>query len=499
MLGRFLTRSHGQAAPESAPPPPPGTDPVTGLPDRRLLAPATKAAIEHSLVTSTRAAVVFVGLGLLQDVNDSYGPDAGDFLLTAVAERLRSIDVPDTQVMRYNAAEFALVFEKVANTDMCGEIAAFVVELLNPPFDIGHERISITSHVGVAISSDKYDTLDALLGDAHEALVKARERGHGAWHVHDETRRGRYSTRVDEQRLRDALDNEEFFLLYQPIVRVDTFDIVGVEALLRWRAPQATNVGLLYPHEFMPLLEKSGLSVAVGAWVLQEACRQATSWDREQPERDPLLVTCNLGPRQLASVEFRQSVVSAIEASGALPTQICLELTEEALRHNRNASWSSLRDLKDMGVKLSLDDFGTGVASLTYLRQLNLDLLHIDRTFLAGLEHSQEDQAIIANISRLCHDLGITVIAQGVEDEKQAGMLQSLGVDLAQGFYFGKPETAEEISHRIVGDTGATPSPESGDGPSDAVVADASSTTDPAAHDGTATITLPSRKPDTSG
>lgn len=422
---------------------------LTGLDNRGALPELVRSAVQRSSPMSTRAAVVFVGVGLMRDVNDSYGPDLGDLLLRSVAHRLTTIDVPNTKVLHYTGAEFVLVFERLQQAELVDEICSFIIELLTPAYQIGDARLDVNANIGAAISSDKYEDLDDLVKDAHESLVRARERGHGAVQIHDEIRRARHSTRIDENRMQKAFENREFFLYYQPIVRTDNKEMIGAEALIRWKAPGATNIGLMYPHDFMPLLEKSGLSVQVGQWVMEEACSQAVAWGSAFPENRALFITCNLGPKQLAQADFRDSVRSAIANSGIEPWQLCLDITEEALRYNRNATWAALRELKDSGVKLGLDDFGTGVSSLTYLRELKLDLVRVDRAFVSNMHNSREDRAIIKHIVGLAHDLELIAIAEGVETEEQADSLYKLGVDLAQGFYFGRPMSADDITNKL--------------------------------------------------
>lgn len=448
MLGRLKQRSQG-ATPDSSGQPEHRVDPVTGTLSRESLPAFVEQAVQHSRHESAVALVVFVGVGLLRDVNDTLGPDAGDQLLRQVAQRLSTIDVPDTKLLRYGGAELALVFEKLPNAGAADEIGRFLIEFLAAPFLIGTEHITIDAHVGAALSADNYDTLDDMIRDAHQALVEAREKGRGTYVIHDESKRARYSTRIDDRRIHEAVDNNEFSLHYQPIVRLDNNDLIGVEALIRWSMPGATNTGVLYPHDFLPLLEKTGLIVEVGGWVLSEACRQAAEWATKHPARKRLFITCNLGARQLASTEFRNTVVAALGAHDVEPWQLCLDITEPALRYNRETTWAVLRDLKDMGVKLGLDDFGTGTSTLSYLREFKLDLLRVDRTFIAGLGMSREDAIIVKHVCGLAHDLGCHAIAEGVETEEQAEMLRDLAVDMAQGFHFGRPMTSEQIDDKL--------------------------------------------------
>lgn len=436
---------------KTLPPPQPEIvlDAVTGLPARYHLHDWVVDAIERSRPSSHRAVVAFVDIGLLRDVNDTYGADVGDDLLRAVGARLAAIDLEGTKVLRNEGAVFAVIFEKIMHLEAAEQIAQYLIEMLTPGFDIGRDRININPSVGAALSTDNYNSIDDFIHDAHEALVRARDQGPGGWAVHDESKRGRYETRIDEARLHAAIENNEFLLAYQPIVRLDTGQMIGVEALIRWQQPGATNTGMLFPHDFMPLLEKTGLSVQVGKWVVEEACRQAAEWNHQFPNRPAMFVTVNLGARQLAASDFRDHVVRAITGSGVQPWQLCLDITESALRFNRSTAWSSLRELKDMGVKLGLDDFGTGVASMMYLREFTLDLIRIDRVFVSGMEISKEDRAIIKHIAGLAHDLGLVAIAEGVENADQSAHLKKLGVDLAQGYYFGKPELANVVVARI--------------------------------------------------
>lgn len=453
-LGRF--RRGGSSTADAAG----GLDPVTGVPDRRILTDALTSAVTRSRAGSTLAVLAFVELDRLREVNDSFGPDAGDRVLRLMAERLGTIDLPGTRVLRYEGALFALVFEHVPNLKAADEIGRFLVELLADPFTLPTgEQLTLPVFVGLSVSTDQYRDLTDMVHDARQALVRARAHGHGAHVLHDESKRARFTTRVDERRLALALENREFVLHFQPISRLDTGDVIGAEALLRWAAPGATNVGVLYPHDFLPLLEKSGLIVDVGRWVLDEACRQAADWARRFPNRLRLFVTCNLGARQLADPRLRNMVADAVGAHDVEPWQLCLDITDEALRYNGDAAWTSLRGVKELGVKLGLDDFGVGVSSLAYLRELRLDVLRIDRTFITDLEHAAEDRIIVRHIAGLAHDLHCLAVAKGVETPEQADILRDLDVDLAQGFHFGRPEPADGITTLLEASAAAVDAP----------------------------------------
>jgi diguanylate cyclase (GGDEF)-like protein len=423
-------------------------DELIGDPKREALHDELEAAVLTSKQTSDVAVLTFVELGELRDVNDTYGPAVGDQLLGLVAERLQSIDVPDTSMMRYEGAVFAAIFPSVPNLSGAEEVAKFLIELLSEPYEIGSNRLTVGAFVGGAVSTDNYDSLDDMIRDAHQSLVTARESGVGAWVVHDESKRPRYGARIDDRRLRDALENEEFCLHYQPIMHLVTGELVAVEALLRWLQPSATNQGMIFPSDFLPLLEKTGLIVEVGEWVLNEACRQLVEWN-SSIEQPPTFVGCNIGARQLADPGFGETVVRVLERTGLAPEGLCLDLTEGALRYNhfqRETVWSRLRDLKDMGVRLGIDDFGTGMASLSHLREFRLDVLRLHRMFVAGLGVNREDEAIIRHVTALAHDLGCVTVAEGVENEEHRPQLRDLGVDMAQGFLFGRSMPPEQIS-----------------------------------------------------
>jgi diguanylate cyclase (GGDEF)-like protein len=442
VFGRRRART-GSAAPQ----PPTGgdVDPLTGLSARAILHDWLAAATRAGRPTSTQAVLAFVDLDSLRDVNDGLGPDAGDYVLREVAGRLQTIELFGARPLRYGGAEFAVVFEQVHGADGPTRIAHAILDQVTAAFDLGGTQVTVACHVGLAVGSDASGGPADLVRDAHQALVHARDGGTGSFVVHDEARRGRYTTRIDEARMHSALENQEFLLHYQPIVRTGNGGIIGVEALLRWQAPGATNTGMLFPHEFLPLLEKSGLIVPVGQWVIRETCRQAQQWNTTHPDAPQLFVTCNVGARQLAMPDFADTVLASLAESNLPSEQLCLDITESALRYNGASTWSALRRLKEVGVKVGLDDFGTGAASLGALRELNLDLLRLDRVFIADLAMSVEDQAIVRHMTNLAHELGVVSVAEGVETPEQAAMLTTLGVDLAQGFHFGRPEAPDRI------------------------------------------------------
>lgn len=415
-------------------------DPLTGLPTRASLGAIVERAVHRSHGSSSKALVVFVDIGLMRNVNDTYGPDLGDHLLREVARRLSTIDVPGVQVLRWEGAEFVLVFEKMTQGDAGEKIGEFITELLAPAFQVGHDSITIECYVGGAVSDDAYGAGGDLIRDAHQSVIEAQDRGHATVVIWDESQRNRYATRITDDRLQQAVDESEFVLHWQPVVRLTDNDMVAAEALIRWKSPNTTTAGVLFPHDFLPQLERSGLIVPVGKWVINETCRQVAEWTANNPDHRVVFGICNLGGRQLAQTDFAETVITSIRDAGIEPWQLCLDLTEVALAYNRTAIWGSLRELKNLGVKLGLDDFGTGESSVSYLREFAVDMIRLDKRFIDGVGKDREDVAIIKHLSALAHDLDLLVVAEGVETPEQANALRDLEVDLAQGYLFGKPE-----------------------------------------------------------
>jgi diguanylate cyclase (GGDEF)-like protein len=452
-----LKRAATGAPPPPAPEKPTIYDPVTGLPSREQLHDWVERAIRRSSPTSSRALLAFVSVGLLRDVNDTLGPDRGDQLLRAVAERLQTIDVPGTRVLRHEGAEFAVIFEHLNNANANEEIARFLVDLLAEPFQLDDDSITVDPSVGTAISADNYSDVDDLVRDAHESLARARDEGLH-WEIHDESKRGRYETRIDERRLRKAVEDEEFVLHYQPIVRTADATLVGFEALLRWTAPGATNAGVLQPRDFVPLLEKTGFSVNVGRWAVGEACRQVAQWLPRWTGDEPMFVTTNISPRHLADAGFTDDVLAAIRNAGIDPRCLCLDVTEQALRFNGADSWPKLRELTDVGVRLSLDDYGTGVVSLHWLLELSVDFIRVDRSFITQLgtnvrniERGVADPVgvVVRHLAAMATDLGIQVIAEGVESDDEVTAVERVGIPLVQGYHYGRAEAPRYAVERL--------------------------------------------------
>lgn len=430
------------AVPEEPAAPDVSTDEATGLPDRTNLVGWLVDAGRRAQADSSRVALTFLELGSFSDVSDSYGPDLADQVLATVGQRLASSLGEAQDVCRYYGAEFAVVTPGVNSVERAVELSEQLLEVLSQPVAIGPGQVTTAATAGVALSDSGYASVDEWMQDAHDALTEARAQGNLACVAHDEATRNRVDVRITQARVLKGWDQSEFYLMYQPIVRTADKSIAGFEALLRWRDPGASGT-FISPAHFVFLLERLGLMVPVGAWALREACTTLKRWNDLYPDREPMFVSVNLGARQIAQASFPDTVVEALDVSGLPREQLVLDLTDECLQFNKGATWNALRGLKYLGVRVGLDDFGIGEVGMTYLRELQLDFLTVHRSFLEGVGQLREDTAIVRSIVELGRELGIATIAEGVETDDQAALLQDIGPDHLQGYYFGRPELAE--------------------------------------------------------
>jgi EAL domain-containing protein (putative c-di-GMP-specific phosphodiesterase class I) len=306
----------------------------------------------------------------------------------------------------------------------------------------------VSASVGVAVTDGRESGRD-LLADADIAMYESKAAGGRRSTVFQDRKRHTVRRGDREPELRAALEQEQFVLFYQPVVSLETHEMVGVEALLRWNHPER---GLVPPLDFIPALEAIGLIVPVGTWVLNDACRQARRWRDAHPDR-PFRVTVNVSAAQVADPSFLDIVDAALRDSGARPSDIWFELTESALIHDADIAWASLRGAKSRGIRVALDDFGTGYSSLSYIRQFKLDMLKIDKSFVDGLGRNPEDAAIVEHVIGMAHALGMVVVAEGIEDEWQSDELRRLGCDMAQGYWFSRPCEVDVIN-RLLGLSG---------------------------------------------
>jgi diguanylate cyclase (GGDEF)-like protein len=425
-----------------------GIDPATGVPDRSNLEGWLAAAGKAARADSSRVALTFLELENFSEVSDTYGPDVADQVLATVGQRLTNVLEGGQQLCRYYGSEFAIITPGVNSVERATELTQWLLAVLSEPVAIGEGQVMTKTAAGVALSDSGYESDLAWVQDAHDALTEARPEGHQACVAHDEATRNRVDVRITHNRVLKGFTHNEFYLMYQPIVRASDNRIVGMEALLRWRDPGASGT-FIEPAHFMDLLERLGLTVPVGAWAISEACAQVHRWNVHHHDRDPLFVSVNLSPRQLANRDFVSTVLGALDRAQLDPRLLSLDLTDEALRFNKGAAWNPLRELKFKGVRVGLDDFGMGEVGMVYLRDLQVDSVTIHRRFLEGLGQVAEDAAIVRSIVELGRELGITTVAEGVETHQQEQLLREIGPDLLQGYFYGRAELPENIDELL--------------------------------------------------
>ena len=414
-------------------------DPVTGLPSRGLFLKIFNRVLASRGGVTEPTSVLFIDLDRFKAVNDSLGHEAGDQLLAAVAGRIRGCVRASDTTARLGGDEFAVLMHN-SPVDAAIAVAERIVAAVKDPFRISGRDVFIGASIGVAISRAAAGDSDGLLRKADMAMYRAKKDGTGRVvvyepHMHTEAL-NHLNLRGDLQR---ALQEREFRLQYQPLVRLDTGEIAGVEALIRWHHP---GRGLVSPVDFIPLAEESGLIVDIGQWVLETSAAQVAAWRRASPE---LALNVNVSGHQLVHPRFAANVTRALAVAGLPSSAVTLELTESVLMSDPDAAVASLASLRELGVQLSIDDFGTGYSSLAYLRELPVDELKIDRAFIARAELTSEDLALVRTIVELGHILGLRVVAEGIENAAQLESLRRLGCFYGQGYHLCRPKDPADL------------------------------------------------------
>ena len=421
-------------------------DALTGLPNRSLFLDRLEMTLARLGRDPGLAAVLVLDLDRFRQVAERCGDDAVDRLLVAVAGRVRSILRPSDSVARFGSDEFAVLCADLGHERDAVRLAERITAGLATPFAVGGQEIIVTASIGIALTGSRTRRAETLLFDADAALQRAKQRGGGLYELYDEAVRAQLIERLEtESALRRAIDAGELRALYQPIVSLREGRLVGVEALVRWEQP---GRGLVPPAEFVPFAEETGLIVPLGAWVLHEACRQATRW-RAADGRTAPAMHVNLSPRQFAEPHLVDLVAAALADTGTDPDRLCLEVTERALAANPASAATTLKRLSGLGVRVAVDDFGTGYSSLPSLQYLPVAALKVDRSFVARLDLEPEDDAMVAAVVGLAHTLGLAVIAEGVETPRQLARLDALGCDYAQGYLFARPETGGRVGELL--------------------------------------------------
>ncbi|ANS74764.1 hypothetical protein AWM70_09285 [Paenibacillus yonginensis] len=417
-------------------------DSLTGLPNLNKFKEVWQRLHAHASPEAT-CAIVLLDLDRFGIVNHYAGYDRGDDFLVAVSQRLTSIIRQEDPVFRWSIDRFLILLQDV-NKQQVRQIAERILEQFQLPFVVKQMEISITPSLGITMSPEDGEDVDMLLNNASTATYYAKEAGKNSYRFYSRNMDSGASLAM-EQQLRKALERKEFVLHYQPKVDIGRGEVVGVEALLRWNHP---DFGLVPPNQFIPLAEESGLIVPIGEWVLETACLQNKAW--QQAGVPPVFMSVNLSPRQFKDGSIVQKVKRSLEKSGLSPEFLELELTESMMLDMSYAA-ETLAQLKQLGVRTSLDDFGKGYSSLTYLKSLPLDILKVDSSFVRHCTENDQDAVLLKTIINMGQNLEMTVVAEGVEEEEQLEMLRSFGCHQAQGFLLSMPVPGEAIPSAISG------------------------------------------------
>ncbi len=422
-------------------------DAVTDLPNRASFVERLSQALARTRRDSDyRFGVLFVDCDHFKVVNDRLGHAAGDRLLVEIAGRLQSSVRPADVVARLGGDEFTLLLEEVAGLPQVEQVARRVLDSLAAPFFLEGREVRATASIGVVLSEPDYEQAQDMLRDADLAMYRAKERGRACFQVFDvEMRNWAHARSGMEADLREALGRKEFRLVFQPIVEIETGRVYAFEALLRWHHGKRR---VLLPHEFLPLAEQTGLIVSIGTWVLREACRYARTWQNAVPGAGPVRISVNVSAKQLADPRLVDDLRAALQDAGLTPAALSLEVAESVLMESLDSSIALLNRLREVGIQLHMDDFGSGYSSLSYLPRFPLQGIKVDRTLVHRMGARRTDLEIVRSIVDLAEHLDLIVIAEGVETATQRERLIAFGCELGQGFLFAKalePEAARAL------------------------------------------------------
>ncbi len=419
-------------------------DTLTKLPNRRLFVDRLRQSVDAARRKGTRVAVMFLDLDRFKRINDSLGHEAGDELLRHVSQRISGCVRSQDTVARLGGDEFTVLLTELTDATTASIVATKISEVLRKPIHLGNSEVLVTSSIGISIAPDDGGDVVGMLRNADLAMYRAKERGRNNFQFFTEELNRRVSLQMAlETELRVALEAGQFQIHYQPVFTMDGQTIVGLEALLRWQHPAR---GLVFPEEFMGVLEETGMIVELSEWILGQACmmvRRLLMDERELP------VAVNLSARQFSQGNLPLLVDSALQQNGVASHLLQLEITETTLMEDLEHSFEILRVLKDLGVGLNIDDFGAGFSSLNYLRRFPVDMLKVDRSFVRNIPEESRDMEVTSAVIAMAHELNLQVMAEGVETREQLDFLQKIGCDLVQGYYCSVPTDEDGLDYLL--------------------------------------------------
>lgn len=422
-------------------------DSLTGLPNRLQLVDILNQRIKESNHENPNFAVLFIDLDRFKTINDTLGHEGGDSLIKEVALRLQTAIRTHDTVSRLGGDEFVIVLNQINNEEHAKNIADKIQKIFLPPFSIQERDIYITASIGISLYPGDAQDFESTLKNADMAMYLAKDLGRNNFQFYTDELNRRAQHRLElENDLRKALENDEFFLMYQPVVDPIDNRIVSSEALIRWKHPVH---GLRMPSQFIPLAEEIGLISYIGYWVLEEACRQNVQW-KNNASTSPISIAVNISGIQFKEKDFVSRVENILKKTSMNPKFLELELTESILMDNIDESIEKLKKLHEHGISISVDDFGTGYSSLNYIRKFPLDILKIDRSFVHDIGASNEGGSIVRAIISLAQNLGLDVIAEGIETKEQLTFLSSLNCRKIQGYFFHHPEQAGTVEDLLI-------------------------------------------------
>lgn len=422
-------------------------DSLTDLPNRRLFTHRLNKALEEAKVQQTKLAVIFLDIDGFKTINDSFGHDAGDQLLKAIAKRLVHCVRRDDTVARIGGDEFMFLLPKIHNLANAKIIARKILNVFKQPFKLNENKIHITPSVGVSIFPIHGEDANTLIKRSDTAMYYAKEQGKNNYQLYTEDLETQSLERqVLENDLRKAIFENGIELYYQPKIDIDTGQIVGMETLVRW---QHQELGIIPPSKFIPIAEESGMIIPLGDLILRTACKQNKAW--QQQGYPPLRMSVNLSPVQFKQKNIVKNIIGILNETGLGAGWLELEITEMTILENIEEATEKIQQLKEKGIYVSIDDFGTGYSSLSYLKECSIDSLKIDQSFIRGLSNHLNDQAVVSAIISIAHNLNLNVIAEGVETAEQMTFLRKNGCKEVQGYLFSRPVNAEQFESILSG------------------------------------------------